>query len=140
MGAFLFSCPACQTLLQAPVPGQKVLCPRCGQKLLIPAPPPADGPGCDPDRQGKTLLAEAAPLIPFDANRLLRLRVWAAAVREREGAHAAAPPEAARLAKVLCDLLDLRGRLQTDKGREATDVNIALLVGLLILAGLQGPP
>jgi hypothetical protein len=136
--ALLFSCPACGTVLQAPAPGQKALCPRCGQKLLIPSPPGAE-PSREPDGQGKTILAEQAPLLPFDPNRLLRLRVWAAAVRDREGPHAAAPPEAALLAKVLCDLLDIRGQHQADKGREATDVNIALLVGLLILAGLQGP-
>jgi hypothetical protein len=136
--ALLFSCPACETLFQASASGQKYLCPRCGQKLLIPAPPPGAGPSRDPDDQSKTILAEPARLVPFDPNRVLRLRVWAAAVRDREGAHAA-PPEAARIAKMLCELLDARDRLQADNTREATDVNIALLVGLLILAGLHGP-
>jgi DNA-directed RNA polymerase subunit RPC12/RpoP len=139
VGAILFSCPGCETLFQAPAPGQKCLCPRCGQKLLIPAVASAPAPTGTPDGQGKTILAAPARLIPFDPNRLVRLRVWAAAVRDREAPHAAAPSEAVGLAKMLCELLDARGRLQADNTRDATDVNIALLVGLLILAGLHGP-
>jgi hypothetical protein len=89
--------------------------------------------------QGKTTLAERAPILLFDQKRLMQLRVWAAAVRDREGPHAGAPAEAARIAKTICELLDARGRFQAENTRDLTDINLALLVGLLILAGLHGP-
>jgi WD40 repeat protein len=34
-----FRCPVCETLCSHPRPGDRVLCPACGQKLEVPAPP-----------------------------------------------------------------------------------------------------
>jgi DNA-directed RNA polymerase subunit RPC12/RpoP len=42
-----FTCPRCKTLCSHTTPGEKVRCPKCGQKVLLPAQPPED----------KTLLA-----------------------------------------------------------------------------------
>jgi len=49
-----FSCPKCQSKLNAPdeKAGVKVPCPKCGQRLLIPTPPPPEN---------KTLLGELEP-------------------------------------------------------------------------------
>src|SRR5262249_38293030 len=35
-----FTCANCKLLLSHTTAGDKVLCPRCGQKLLVPSPPP----------------------------------------------------------------------------------------------------
>jgi hypothetical protein len=45
-----FTCPNCQTLCLHTVPGEKVYCPKCRQKVLVPAPP-----------QNKTVLGEWQP-------------------------------------------------------------------------------
>ena len=46
-----FSCPNCKTLFAHTTPGVKVLCPKCGQKISVPAPPP----------QSKTILGTWEP-------------------------------------------------------------------------------
>jgi hypothetical protein len=136
--ATLFTCPACEVLFHAPAHGQKCYCPHCGQKLQVPAlPGPPSPPRASPE-QGSTVLARSAHF-PIDPTSLLRLRVWGAAVRDRQGAHAKAPAEAVGLAKTLCDLLDARDHLQADNAREVLNGNVALLVGYLLLVGVNGP-
>jgi hypothetical protein len=66
---------------------------------------------------------------------LARLRVWAAAVRDRRGWHADNPAEASALASSLCALLDVREHLQAGNSREIADRNVALLVGMIVLTG-----
>jgi DNA-directed RNA polymerase subunit RPC12/RpoP len=34
-----FTCPSCKTACTHTTPGEKVLCPKCGQKILVPTPP-----------------------------------------------------------------------------------------------------
>jgi hypothetical protein len=51
-----FTCPACQTANTAPdsFAGQKGPCPKCGQRLQIPAPPPLN----------KTVLGRIEDIMP----------------------------------------------------------------------------
>jgi DNA-directed RNA polymerase subunit RPC12/RpoP len=51
-----FPCPTCKQMLSAPdeVAGQKVACPHCGQKLLLPEPPKSAA-------QNKTVLVSLEP-------------------------------------------------------------------------------
>jgi hypothetical protein len=46
-----FSCPNCKGHCTHSTPGEKVLCPKCGQKIRVPAPPP----------QSKTVLGTWEP-------------------------------------------------------------------------------
>ena len=55
------------------------------------------------------------------------------------GSRSFAPPEAADLARTLCELLDARENLQAENARDVVNGNIALLVGFLILAGVPAP-
>lgn len=50
-----FSCPNCKTLCSHPTAGEKVMCPTCRQKLLVPSPP-------IPPPQNKTVLGTWEPL------------------------------------------------------------------------------
>ncbi|GEM_PF-6749231 len=49
-----FRCGNCQTLCSYPTAGEKVSCPKCGQKLLVPSLPP-------PPAQNKTVLGVLEP-------------------------------------------------------------------------------
>jgi hypothetical protein len=76
------------------------------------------------------------PILPtprLDLHTAARLRVWAAALRDRSD------PALAVLARILVDLLDVRGGIQADNARESVDRSIALLAGLLLVAGAPGP-
>ena len=131
----LFNCPRCTTLFKTSARGAKCICPQCGVELRIPAPTGSTAVA----GTGKTIVAEPLHVVPLDGARLHRLRVWAASVRDGEGIHAGGPAELARLAKTLCDLLDMRGGIQADNLRNAVDGNVAMLVGWLVLAGATGP-
>ena len=62
-----------------------------------------------------------------------RLRAWAADLRDGSN------PGITAMARVLVDLLDVRGGLQADNARESVDHSIALLAGRLLVAGAPGP-
>src|SRR5947209_3551874 len=60
-----FRCPNCRQLCSHTTPGEKVLCPRCGQKLRVPQPPV-------PPPENKTVLGTwepgpSAPVAPATA-------------------------------------------------------------------------
>jgi hypothetical protein len=131
----LFNCPKCKGLFKASVRGTKCLCPHCGQEVLI----PATAGDMAVAGTGKRVLAEPPHTVPLDMKRLLQLRVWAAAVRDKDGLHAGSPQEVCQMAKTLCDLLDIRGNLHADNLREMVDGNVAMLVGLLVLSGAKWP-
>jgi hypothetical protein len=133
-------------LFQAPSKGAQVVCPnpKCAQRIRVPA---ASTPTRVGPENAATVLAEpglknaqALPdhLLALDRTMLLRLRVWAAAIRDREAETAKAPEESQRLARTLCHLLDAREHLQADNARAGVDGTVALLVGMLVLAG-AGP-
>jgi hypothetical protein len=63
----------------------------------------------------------------------VRLRVWAADLRDGSN------PDLSGMARVLVNLLDVRGGLQADNARESVDHSIALLAGRLLVAGAPGP-
>jgi predicted Zn finger-like uncharacterized protein len=73
-----FSCPKCQAVIKVDDhrAGEKVYCPTCSQKLLIPTPPPPPVPnptvlGQLEPTAGQTVIAEVLPAAPdpfdFDA-------------------------------------------------------------------------
>jgi hypothetical protein len=136
MAIRLFSCPACSLLFRAPPEFARCRCPNplCEHQLQLPASGPA---GTVLDPPGNTAVAVPARAVPLDRTRLLRLRVWAAEVRDRTGEHAGAPAEAATLARTLCRLIDQRGGLVAENARDAVDATIALLVGILVLEGVR---
>jgi hypothetical protein len=68
---------------------------------------------------------------------LLQIRVWAAAVRDREAEYASIPAEATRLAKMVCELLDTRETTTAANARAAIDSSLAVLIGLLVLSGVS---
>jgi hypothetical protein len=74
-------------------------------------------------------------IVPLSESMLKRLRVWGAAVRDREGEHANCQPETARLGKTLCDLISLREAFRADVAGD--DGPIVMMVGLLVLSGVQ---
>jgi hypothetical protein len=129
----LFTCPACRGLLRISAPARKYGCPHCGQPFRLPQ---SHTVLSSADR---TALAEPLATVALDAERLTRLRVWAAAIRDREGDQQDARGEVVSLAKTLCELLDMRTGLQAQNARHALDGNVALLVGLLILSGVRSP-
>ncbi len=131
----LYNCPKCKAVLKVDAKGTNCLCPQCGLELRIPGPARATALG----RTCKTNLAEPPHVVPLDPTRLLRLRAWATAVRDRSGTHSGEPEEVSKLGKTLCKLLDTHSGLQSDNVRNAVDGNVALLVGLLLLAGARWP-
>jgi hypothetical protein len=76
-----------------------------------------------------------------------RWRVWAAEERDRRPPHDSAQPDAARQADTLCRLLDAWGPLARRAARpdgpanlaEPLEVNVLMLVGWLVLAGVRPP-
>lgn len=136
MPACLFTCPACATLFRAEPAGKPCLFPnaRCRRPLRL---PPAGQAATFVEPPGATALAVPARAVPLDHARLLRLRVWAADVRDGKGEFAAAPAEAAGLAKTLCHLLDRREGLRAHNARDELDGTVALLVGILVLSGVR---
>lgn len=64
---------------------------------------------------------------------LHKIRVWAAAVRDRKDI----PSEQAATARTVCTLIDLRQRCLADNVRNDLEHTIALLVGRLAIAGLS---
>ena len=80
--------------------------------------------------------------------RLAQWRVWAAAVRDRQGPHAALPPEIARLGGLLCQMLDAWEAVRRLATRPGTPTNLdaplcealASVVGRLLLLHGVSPP
>jgi hypothetical protein len=72
------------------------------------------------------------PTARLNLHTAARLRVWAANLRDGSN------PAIAALALILVDLLDVRGGIQADNARESVDHSIALLAGLLLMAGAPG--
>src|SRR5205085_3581113 len=127
------NCPKCKALFKGGAKGTRCSCPQCGIELRIPAPAGSTAVA----GTGRTILAEPPHVVPLDTTRLLQLRVWAAAVRDKGGVHAGSPQEVSKMAKTLCDLLDMRGGIQADNVRNAVDGNVAMLVRLLVLSGAR---
>ena len=73
------------------------------------------------------------PTVRLNLHTAARLRVWAADLRDGSN------PGITAMARVLVDLLDVRGGLQVDNARESVDHSIALLAGWLLVAGAPGP-
>jgi hypothetical protein len=73
------------------------------------------------------------PTARLNLHTAARLRVWAADLRDGSN------PAIAALARILVDLLNVRGGIQADNARESVDHSIALLAGRLLVAGAQGP-
>jgi hypothetical protein len=71
---------------------------------------------------------------------LARVRVWAAAVRDRLPPHQKVSDQHAVLAGALCGLLDVRGGIAAENARQSADATIYFIVGELICDGIQGPP
>ena len=131
----LYNCPNCKTLLKSGAKGTICLCPQCGLELRIPGPARATALG----RTWKTVLTEPPHVVPLEPTRLLHLRLWAAAVRDRSGTHSGETEEVSELGKTLCNLLNAQSGLQADNAQNTVDGNVALLVGLLLLAGARWP-
>jgi hypothetical protein len=95
-------------------------------------------------RAGTSLKVEAAvravaapdspppPILPLSERMLKRLRVWGAAVRDREGEYANCQPETAQLGKALCTFIDMR-----ETHPAGDEGSIVMMVGLLVLSGVQ---
>ena len=80
--------------------------------------------------------------------RLAQWRVWAAAVRDRQGPHASLPHEIARLGGLLCQMLDAWEAVRRLTTRPDTPSNLdaplcealACVVGRLLLLHGVSPP
>src|SRR5438874_13246853 len=68
-----FGCPSCKTVLSTPPEqaGTKVGCPRCGQRLLVPQPPPPNKP-----LLGALLAPEGEPPAPRPATAAPQVNPW----------------------------------------------------------------
>ena len=130
----LFTCPRCKSLFQTSLCRTKCLCPGCGVELQLPL---SVGQNTQTDVEKTATTATPSRPVALDPTRLLRLRVWAASVRNREGEHRREAVEVSALAKTLCALLDMHSGAQADNARTTLESNIALLVGMMVLSGAR---
>jgi hypothetical protein len=131
----VFACPACSIVFQALPKTDEFLCPNgsCGQHMRR---PPSGTTMVAYGHTTPTVIA-TPPSRLTERIRLLQIRVWAAAVRDREAEHASIPSEATRLAKMVCELLDAREATTAANARTAIDSSLAVLIGLLVLSGVS---